>query len=351
MSLDDNLEERALRARASLRAAEADRPIPALPTRQPSSPALRGWAAPALAALAVVAVVLGVGLGGRHVARVVVAAGTIASVPAGRAPVAATTDGRTTWVADAGSGTVVAFDARTLKQKWSRHVGGRPVALALGFGAVWTVDAAGERLLKLAPATGAVVGEARTSLNPVALDVAFGSVWVLSSGNQTVDRYDPATVTQTASAVLGAAGRALAHSRASLWVTVSGGLRRISPTPGLPVLAVPLDRDPRWLAADGSEVVWVGFADGSLLPVDGITGTARGAPITLTTPLTALIAVGDDVLAATGEGLIRRFEATGGPGTVLATTSSPWDAIASRGGLLVGTARSTARLYATEISP
>ena len=242
-----HLDERGLQARASLQDATDARwvpPAPAVRHATSRSPRSTRWVVPALAAVAVVLVLIGVSWGGGHARRVVVTTGAVASVPAGQQPVAVATDGRTVWVADAGRGVVRAFDARTLRPTWTTRVGSRPVALAQAGGAVWVVDAGSGRLIKLSAITGRVLGTGRTSLDPVAVDVAFGSVWVLSRGNQTLDEYDVASVSQSASAILGAPGRAVTHSRDALWVSAPGGLLRITPRPGLPVSTVPLAGDP-----------------------------------------------------------------------------------------------------------
>jgi outer membrane protein assembly factor BamB len=346
------LDERGLQARASLREATDARWVPAPPAaRRPLSRTTRStrWAVPALAAAAVVLVLIGVAWGGGHARRVVVTTGAVASVPAGQQPVAVATDGRTVWVADAGRGVVRAFDARTLRPTWTQPVGSRPVALAHAGDALWVVDAGSGRLLKLSATTGRVLETGRTSLDPVAVDVAFGSVWVLSRGNQTLDEYDVASVSQSASAILGAPGRAVTHSRDALWVSAPGGLLRITPAPGLPVTTVPLAGDPRQVAADGSQVVWIAQGDGTLLSLDAATGTPRGSSVALGAGLTSLTAVGTTGFAATDDGQVARFTRSGAAGQHVATTGTPVEALAARGRLLVGTAPSTAQLYATRV--
>lgn len=349
--MSDSLEERALRARASLNRATSARPVPVLhTTREPAAHRIPRWAAPAVAALAVVAVVLGSTWGGGQAPHEAVVPGAVTSVRAGELPVAVATDGRLVWVADAGRGQVLAFDAHTLRQRWSVPVGSRPVALAVGLGAVWVVDAEGTRLLALDPDTGATRRSGRTSLDPVAVEVAFGAVWVLSAGNQTLDRYDPGTVTQSASAVLGAAGRAVTHSRTALWVSSPTGLLRVDPA-ALAVRRFAVGGEPRQVVSAGGTSVWVARADQTLVLVDGASGVVVGKPTAFSAPLSSLAASGSTALAATTDGQVRRYSQVGESGRLVAAPGSPVEALAAAGRLVVGTARSTALLYATEDSP
>jgi DNA-binding beta-propeller fold protein YncE len=119
----------------------------------------------------------------------------LASVDAGDRPSAVATDGTTVWVADEGSGRVLAFDARRLSVRWVASVGPRPVALAYGFGALWVLDAGDRKLRELDPGDGNVLGTANTSIDPVAVTI-LDRVWVLAAGNATVDGYNPQTLTQ-----------------------------------------------------------------------------------------------------------------------------------------------------------
>jgi DNA-binding beta-propeller fold protein YncE len=351
MTEPDPLTHRALQARASLREATDERPVPSLrpPGVRTSRPAFR-WALPVLAAVAVLAVVFAGFWGGSRTPHRVVAAGAVTSVPAGQLPVAVVTDGQLVWIADSGSDRVIALDAHTLRRRWTTRVGSRPVALANGLGGVWVVLADSDRLLKLDPRSGRVLRSGRASLDPVAVDIAFGAVWVLSAGNQTLDRYDPTTVAQTGSAVLGAAGRDVAHSLDALWVTVPGGLRRVSPTStGLPVTSFALAGQPRVAVAGGDRNLWVVLANGGLVTVDSTTGAVHRR-LALSGPATALAPIGNGVVAVTADGQLQRFDSPDASGVLIASTGVPADALAIHGRTLVGTARRTALLYATELA-
>lgn len=353
MSDPDPLTQRALQARASLQEATSLRPVPSLGRpRVASARRVSQWATPVLAAAVAAAVVLGGFWGGSQAPRRVVGPGAVTSVGAGQLPVATATDGRLVWVADAGSDDVVAFDAHTLRRQWTTAVGARPVAIAHGLGAIWVVLADGAQLLKLDPRTGRVLRTGRTSLDPIAVDVSFGAVWVLSAGNETLDRYDATTVAQTGSAVLGASGRGLAHSRDSLWVTVPRGVRRVDPAGAqLPVSSVPLGGDPRGpVVVGGDQSVWVLLSTGGIVTVDGVTGTARG-PVALGAPATAMTTLGDTVVVATADGGLQQFARPAAAARILGSTGVPADALSAAGALLVGTARVTALLYATEVAP
>lgn len=347
----EDLTEQALRARASLTAANDERPVPAFRAPTPARHVGR-WAAPALAALAAVAVAVGAIWVGDRRPGPVVSPYAVTSVAAGQRPVAVATDGSLVWIADAGSGRVLALDATTLVERWSARVGSRPVALARGLGSLWVLDAGGGRLLKLDSATGRITGSGRTSLDPVDLTVSAGSVWVLSAGNQTLDRYDPDSVQQVGSAVLGAPGRALAAAVGAVWVSVPGGLRRVATDTGsaLTVRSVQLAGEPIDLSADERGRLWVAVGDKTLVTIDAATGRVAGR-VALSARPTAVAAAGTAVIVATADGVLQRFDGTGAPGARLGSTGAPSDALATDGHLVFGTSRANALLFATEITP
>jgi ligand-binding sensor domain-containing protein len=348
---DSGLTERALRARSSLEAASGATPIPVFRPRRQPRPALR-WAAPAMAALAAVVIATGAIVIADRTPNRVVSQDAVTSVAAGQLPVDVATDGTLVWIADGGTGRVLALDAHTLRQRWSVRVGTRPVALAYGGGALWAVDRAGARLLRLDPRTGRVTGTGRTSLEPVAVDVAAGSVWVLSAGNQTLDRYDLTTMKQVASAVLGAAGGAVTHTGSTLWVAIPGGLSRVEAVnrASLPVTTIALTGNPVALAADDRNRLWVALDNKTLVTADGRTGRITGR-VALSAAATAVASGGSAVIVGTDDGRLLRYVATGTTGAHLGSTGATADALAVSGRLVVGISRNAAVLFATETSP
>jgi DNA-binding beta-propeller fold protein YncE len=339
-----DLDERALRARASLHAATSQRAVPVF---APARTRVPRRLVPLLTAAAVVVVVAVAALSASRSAPVT--PGGVTTIPAGERPVAVATDGRTAWVADAGRGEVLAIDLTTRRPRWHVPAGSQPVAVAYGLGAIWVVDGGGASLLKLDPATGRRLAQGRTSLDPVDLTVAYGAVWVLSAGNQTLDRYDATTVAQSMSAVLGARATALTFSGDSLWVSAADGLRRVDPRT-LAVTSVPL-QGPRAIAAGGGTTLWVARADGTLVAVDGTTGTLRGPAVALSAPVRALAVSAGAAYVATGDGTVHRFITPGTRGSEVASVGTPLDALVATDHLVAGLVTSTAQLLVTEVTP
>ena len=229
----DRVAGAAARARQDVNAATNIRPVPAFSVRRRDEAAPRGtrWPrllrSPALAGLAIAVFVLGMLVGINFVAdRGSNSGNVLASVGAGDKPTAVATDGHTVWVADEGSGRVLAFDITTLKLRWAVAVGPRPVALAYGFDAVWVVDAGDRRLRKLSPVDGHLLAQVNTSFGPIAV-VASERVWVLAAGNATVDGYDPQTMVQDRSGRPVTRPTSMAVGPGALWVADAGGLQRV----------------------------------------------------------------------------------------------------------------------------
>jgi hypothetical protein len=342
-----DLTERALRARSSLRAASDASPIPVFtPSRVTHRPAVR-WVAPVMAALAAVAVALGALVLHDRTPRSIVSANAVASVSAGQRPAAVAADGHLIWIADAGTGDVIALDARTLKPRWVSHIGSRPVALAYGDGALWVVDAPSARLMRLDPLTGSVTGSGRTSLGPVDVEVAAGSVWVLAAGNHSLDRYDPTSVTQLASAPLGVAGTAVTHVGRTLWVATRDGLRRVNAVDSirLPVASISIGGAASAVAGDTTGRLWVTVGS-TLIGADG--GTGRILSRVALSGVATAIAAGTSPVVATTDGRLMQYDGPGATGRPVGTTGTAADALAVSGHLVVGTSRDAAVLYATE---
>jgi DNA-binding beta-propeller fold protein YncE len=345
---EDTLAGRASRARQDLNALTTLRPVPPpVRPRRLGRIIVPGWLrSPLAAALAVALFVLGVLVGFRTVQeRATPVGGVLASVSAGGRPSSVATDGSTVWVADAGSGRVIAFDLATLGQRWAVSVGPHPVALSYGLGAIWVVDSGDRQLRKLSPADGHVLGRANTSIDPAGVTTT-DRVWVLAAGNATADGYDPQTLQQDRSARNLSRPTAIAADAGGLWVVASGQLHHVPATGGdgtVVDLGPTLD-----LVAAGPQTVWATSVDRELLGIDPATGRIR-TRIALPGQATAITAGGAGVAVATDDGSVTWVaDPTAQP--ALTRTGAVLTSLALAGHQLVGASPATGLLYRMEIA-
>jgi len=351
----DHLASLAARARLDLNAATTIRPVPVLPGRSlrraAPAPAPRGGArllrSPVLVGLAVALFVLGILIGIGSVGdRDPFPHNVLASVDAGDRPSAVATDGTTVWVADEGSGRVVAFDTRRLATRWAASVGPRPVALAFAFGALWVADAGDRKLRELDPANGHVLGTANTSIDPVAVTATQDRVWVLASGNGTVDGYNPQTLTEDRAGLGVFSPTSVAVGSGVLWVATRDGLCRALSTGG-EVSIVDAGGSVSLVAA-GGQLVWVTSATGELRAFDPATSQVLSR-VALPGRPTAIAATATGVAVATDDGTISFLDAPGSSPRVLARTGAGLTSLTITGDLLFGVSPTTALLYRMEI--
>jgi DNA-binding beta-propeller fold protein YncE len=302
---------------------------------------------PALAGLAIAVFVLGILVGINFVGdRGSRSGNVLASVSAGDKPAAVATDGRTIWVADEGSGRVLAFDLATLTMRWAVAVGPRPVALAYGFDAVWVVDAGDRQLRKLSPVDGHVLAQANSSLGPVAV-AAVERVWVLAAGNATVDGYDPQTLVQDRSGRDLTQPTSMAAGSGALWVAAGGSLHRV-PSAGGESTGFDVGADSE-LVAVSPQVIWVTSAHGELRAIDPATGQVLARTALPGRP-TAITAGPTGAAVATDDGSVSWIAAPGAQPVVLARTGAALTSLALAEHLLIGTSPSTGLLYRMEIT-
>jgi hypothetical protein len=362
----DRLASVATRARQDLSAATSLRPVPELrrpPGAQPTGQ-IDGWhrrllRSPAIAALAVAFFVLGILVGARfgddpwrHRAGII-------SVSAGDKPGAVATDGRTVWVADEGSGQLLAFDAATLDLRWQIAVGPRPVGLAYGLNAVWVIDSGDRSLRKIDPNDGHLLALANMSLAPSAVAV-LDRVWVLEAGSSTVDGYDPQSLSQNRTDRCSGQSTSLSAGAGAIWLAAAGGVCRVpvsggnstnSEVPGAQSELIAVNSDAVWVGST-NEVAAVGRAPGDpdLRALDPTTeqDLARSA---LPGHATAMAAGDHGVAVATNDGTVCWFAAPGALPVTLARTGTPLVSLALVGDLLVGVNPDTGLLYRMVITP
>jgi hypothetical protein len=317
--------------------------------RRPSRIIVPGGLRSHLAAgIAVATFVLGVLVGiGTMLGRGGQSGSVLASVAAGDRPTSIATDGRTAWVADAGSGRVIAFDIGTLATEWAVSVGPRPTAISYGLGALWVVDAGDQQLRELSPVDGHLIGQANTSLDPVGL-ATTDRVWVLAPGNATADGYDPQTLQQDRSALNVPQATAVVGDSGGLWVVSGGQLHRIPDAGGdgaVVDLGAAID-----LIAEGTDTLWAASADRELIAVDPTTGGVL-ARIALPGKATAIAAGPTGVGVATDDGSVTWVDQPGAAPVELSRTGTILTSAAIAGHQLVGTSPDTGLLYRMEITP
>jgi YVTN family beta-propeller protein len=345
----DYLDSRAARARQDLNARTVLRPVPPMtPIRRRGRVFVpRGLRSPLIAALAIAIFVLGVVVGTDTMrVRTTPFGHVLASVSAGDRPGSVATDGHTVWVADAGSGRVIAFDLATLAVRWTVTVGPHPVALTYGLGAVWVVDAGDRQLRKLSPSDGHLLGQANTSLDPVGV-TTVDRVWVLAAGNATADGYDPQTLQQDRSAIGLPQSTAMASDPAGLWIVANGQLHRV-PAAGGDGTVVDLGTTVD-LVAIGPGIVWATSADRELLAVDPATGAVR-TRIALSSRATAIAAGPAGVAVATDDGNITWVTQPNAAPVALSRTGAVVTALVLAGHELIGTSPDSGLLYRMEIA-
>ena len=348
--IHDGLAARAQRARASLVAESARHPVPLPSSVGGPRRARLDRGIPVLAGLVVVGITVGLLVASSWRSQSVVVPNVMSTVSAGSRPVAVVTDGGSTFVADAGPGTVTAFSTAKLSASWTNNDAKRPIALALGSGNLWVLDAGAARLLELDASDGHLVATAQTSLHPLGVTVTGTTVWVLSGGNETLDKYDATTATQTGSADLPAGGTSLTSGGGYVWVTASMQVVRVAldANRGTGVLSVPVADQPVAVAATPAGT-WVALRSGELVDLDpGDPSRTRAHVATDATP-TALTALGDgSAVVATTAGTLTRT-GTKGQVSALPAPGAALASLASSGALLVGVSPVTALLYATEV--
>ena len=164
------------------------------------------------------------------------------------------------WVADDHTGTVRRFNPTTGAPLGRPvHLGGRPIAVAAGYGRVWVADIGGNQVWELDPKTGAVVGSPiPVPQGPVSLATGEGGVWVASLVSGTVSLIDPRSAQVLASGTLPDGAVRLAVGAGAVWVSgQTDSLTRVTPTP--------VDGSLRWRTVDvGQGPFGVGIGDGSV---------------------------------------------------------------------------------------
>jgi streptogramin lyase len=164
------------------------------------------------------------------------------------------------WLADDHSGTVRHFAPSTGAALGGPiRLGGRPIAVAAGFGRIWVADIAGSRVWEINPGNGAVVGSPiAVAQGPVSLASGDGGVWVASLVAGTVSLIDPRTAQVVASVALPDGAVRLAVGPDGVWVSgQTDSLTRIDPHP--------VDATLSWRTVQvGQGPFGVGVGDGSV---------------------------------------------------------------------------------------
>lgn len=186
-------------------------------------------------------------------------------------------DPRGGWLADDHDGTVRRFDPGTGRPVGPAiHVGGRPIAVAAGYGRVWVADISGSVVRQIDPADGRLVGApVPVAQGPVSMAAGDGGLWVASLLAGTVSLVDPRTGQVEASAALPDGAVRVVAGPGGVWVSgQTHTLTRISPRPdggSLRWRAVGVGQGPLGVAV-GAGAVWVAnVQSGTVSRVDPTT--------------------------------------------------------------------------------
>lgn len=194
-----------------------------------------------------------------------------------------TFDGPDGWLADDGNGTLRRFDSGSGKFVGrATSTGGRPIALASGFGGIWAADISGSEVSKISPSTARLsMAPVQVAQGPVSIATGEGGVWVASLLSGTVSLLDARTGNVAASAALPDGAVRLTLGDGYVWVTgQSNSLTRVDPRPlgvSLESRSIRVGRGPIGVAF-GAGSVWVANAEsGTVSRVDPssleVTGT------------------------------------------------------------------------------
>lgn len=185
------------------------------------------------------------------------------------------------WVLDDNAGTIRRFDPSSGRfTDPARHIGRRPVSMAVGNGRLWVADAVANDVVAFDPATGKVTGEPiAVTDEPVSVAVGDGGVWVASinpNGIGTVSLIDPMTSKVVATVAPADGAVRVAVGPGAVWVTgLTDTVAKIDPTPHgatLSYQAITVDTVPIGVTVSGNRVYVANSASGTVSIIDAATG-------------------------------------------------------------------------------
>jgi DNA-binding beta-propeller fold protein YncE len=194
------------------------------------------------------------------------------------------------------------------------HVGGTPIAVAVGGGSIWVADNSGSRVIRLDATDGRPTSKSiRVASGPEAIAFGQGEVWV-ASGDGTVTRIDPSTGRTRRAPVRIADPGGISAAHGAVWVTsrARDAVIRLDPKSLEPV------GDPITVGAGPTDVAvgdgaaWVAnSADGTVTRIDSSSGAA-GDPIEVADFQLLGLCFGEDGVwvAKTDDRLAREIEVT-----------------------------------------
>jgi streptogramin lyase len=182
---------------------------------------------------------------------------------------------------DSGSGGEVASPLPQPRHGEEIHVGGTPIAVAVGGGSVWVADNSGSRVIRLEARSGRPTGmPIPVASGPEAIALGQGEVWV-ASGDGTATRIDPSTGRTRRAPVVIADPGGIAAAHGAVWVTsrARDAVIRLDPKSLEPVGGpITVGAEPTDVAV-GDGAAWVAnTADGTVTRIDASSGEA-GDPI------------------------------------------------------------------------
>jgi len=213
-----------------------------------------------------------------------------ASIHLGGNPVAVAVGSGTVWVLDGARQTLSAIDPRTHRRRWRpAPVGGGPFAVAVGEGAVWVASGDGSiRAFDLR--TGRPAGLTAHVRGANGLAAGADGIWVTSRLARTVTRIDPRTRRPGRPIRVGAGPADVAVGAGSVWVANAdgGSVTRVDARTGRADAAIPIGGQHVLGLAVGEGGVWVARATGAdadhiqIVRVDPRDRNVVGDPIAVT---------------------------------------------------------------------
>jgi peptide/nickel transport system substrate-binding protein len=161
---------------------------------------------------------------------------------------------------------VVFIDPAHDKLVGQTSIGGRPAAIAAGFGRLWVADGANGRVLVLDPSTFRIEDQIPLGREPAALVASGNGMWVTDPASGTVSEIASGSHTVVATVQVGTSPTAIAAGAGALWVAdaASGGLARIDPSTASVVDTISVGQ-PLTDVTLGLGSVWVTSASSGLL--------------------------------------------------------------------------------------
>jgi YVTN family beta-propeller protein len=296
------------------------------PRRAPDSAVARRRFVFAAAAVALVAVVVGVvllerdsrgglaGISPNSVGAIDPKSNrVVAEVPVGIRPGPVAAAGSSVWVGNLGDRTLTRVDAGKRSVLANFSLGNRtPTGLAVGAGAVWVAHGLRGELSRIDPEFGQILATLALATRSATGSVAVGAGWVWAAyGDSTLARIHPTSARPAGSTLAGAIPAAVIVARGSVWVANSADatVQRFDPATFAegPVRPITVGKQPVALAY-GAGAIWVADrGDDTVTRIDPATSSTITIPVGAE-PIALAVGAGAVWVANAGDGNVSRID-------------------------------------------